>query len=63
MKYYEIWGLGLYIVGDISFVIMGIIKDLIVKIVVIRYDLNGDIIFIKEYFSFFYLEEFFILVD
>ncbi|MCR9055599.1 MAG: hypothetical protein NXI26_27510, partial [bacterium] len=62
-KYYETWGSGLYTVGDTSLVTMGITKDSTAKVVVIRYDLNGDTLFTKEYFSPFYPEEPFISAD
>ena len=62
-KYYETWGSGLYTVGDTSLVTMGITKDSTAKVVVIKYDLNGDTLFTKEYFSPFYPEEPFISAD
>ncbi|NRA48483.1 MAG: T9SS type A sorting domain-containing protein [Phaeodactylibacter sp.] len=62
-KYYETWGSGLHTVGDTSLVTMGITKDSTAKVVVIRYDLNGDTLFTKEYFSPFYPEEPFISAD
>ena len=62
-KYYETWGSGLHTVGDTSLVTMGITKDSTAKIVVIKYDLNGDTLFTKEYFSPFYPGEPFISAD
>jgi hypothetical protein len=59
-KSYESWGSGLFSMDDSSFVTMGITKDSIPKITLIKYNGNGDTIFTKEYINPFYPEESFI---
>jgi hypothetical protein len=59
-KSYESWGSGLFSTDESSFVTMGITKDSIPKIALIKYNGNGDTIFTKEYINPFYPEESFI---
>ena len=59
-KFFRSWGSGLFAVGDTSFVTMGHTTDSISKSVIYKYNLEGDTIFTKEFFSPFYPEENFI---
>ncbi|NRA48485.1 MAG: T9SS type A sorting domain-containing protein [Phaeodactylibacter sp.] len=59
-KSYESWGSGLFSMNESSFVTMGITKDSIPKIALIKYNENGDTVFTKEYINPFYPEESFI---
>ena len=59
-KSYETWGAGLISVGDSSFVTTGLVKDSIPKLLMIKYDLNGDTLLTRESPSPFYPEETFI---
>jgi len=59
-KSYESWGSGLFSFNDSGFVTVGITKDSIPKIALIKYNESGDTMFTKEFINPFYPEETFI---